>query len=156
LHDVKMVALDRLLKTIDTPVLISYQFTFQREALEKKYNAPVFSAKNSKKVNDQMKADWNDGALPIMLVHSKSAGHGLNLQYGPGFSLIMLSYLWSADEWGQLIGRIRRRGQKSKIVNRYTIFCRDTLEDCVMKPRLDSRDESSEIFHSYVKSNKFS
>lgn len=155
LHDVKMRALDRLLKTIDTPVLISYQFTFQREALEKKYNAPVFSASNSKKVSDDMLTSWNDGTLPIMLVHSKSAAHGLNLQYGPGFSLIMLSYLWSADEWGQLIARLRRRGQKSKIVNRYTIFCKDTVEDCVMKPRLDSRDESSEIFHSYIKSNKF-
>jgi len=154
IHSVKMSALDKIVKSIDTPILIAYQFSFQRDELIKKYNAPVFSAKNSKKFNENLKEMWNTGQLPMMLVHPKSAGHGLNLQYGTCFTLVCLGYFWSADEWDQLIGRLRRRGQQSKIVNRYTIFCKDTIEDCVMKPRLDARDESSKVFHEYVEKQK--
>ncbi len=154
LHDAKMRALDKLLRTINTPVLICYQFAFQRDALIEKYKAPVFSAKNSKKVNDNLMESWNNGTLPILLIHSKSAGHGLNLQYGTCNSLICLSYFWSADEWDQLLGRIRRRGQQASEVNRYTIFCTDTIEDCVMKPRLDDRENASDLFHEYLEKQK--
>jgi len=154
LHDAKMRALEKVLAKINTPVIIAYQFTFQRDALVKKYKAPVFSAKNSKKVNDNIMESWNNGELPMLLLHSKSAGHGLNLQYGPCNTLICLSYFWSADEWDQLLGRLRRRGQLSKTVTRYTIFCVDTVEDCVMKPKLDSRIDSAELFHEYLAKQK--
>lgn len=154
LHDAKMTALDKLVKTIKTPVLIAYQFTFQRDALIEKYNAPVFSAKNSKKVNDNIMESWNNSSLPMLLIHSKSAGHGLNLQYGTCNSLICLSYFWSADEWDQLLGRIRRRGQQASVVNRYTIFCVDTVEDCVMRPKLENREDASDLFHEYLLKQK--
>ncbi len=154
LHDAKTRALDKLLNTIDTPVLIAYQFAFQREALKERYKAPVFSATNSKKVNDYIMEMWNDGALPVLLIHSKSAGHGLNLQYGTCNTLICLSYFWSADEWDQLLGRIRRRGQQASEVRRYTIYCMDTIEDCVMKPKLKNREDSSELFHEYLAKQK--
>jgi len=119
--------------------------------LKKKLNFPVFSAKNSKKVNEKMLADWNSGALRGMLVHPKSAGHGLNLQYGPCHTLICMSYLWSADEWDQLLGRLRRRGQQSPTVTRYTLVCQNTVEDCVMRPRLLDRAECSNDFHHYLR-----
>ena len=151
LHDEKMKALDDLLKTIDTPVIIAYQFNFQRDALVKQYNAPVFSASNGKKANKKLLEAWEKGSIPVMLLHPKSGSHGLNLQHGPGHTLICLSYLWSADEWEQLIGRLVRQGQKSPVVNRYTIFCANTVEDCVMKPRLSDRKGSSERFHEYLK-----
>lgn len=154
LHDAKMRALDKLLDKINTPVLICYQFTFQKDALVKKYKAPVFSATNSKKINDGIMDCWNHGTLDMLLIHSKSAGHGLNLQYGTCSTLICLSYFWSADEWDQLIGRLRRRGQRASEVTRYTIFCTDTVEDCVMKPKLDSRIDSAELFHEYLAKQK--
>lgn len=154
LHDAKMNALDKIVKSISTPILIAYQFTFQREALIEKYNAPVFSAKNSKKVNDNIMESWNNSSLPMLLIHSKSAGHGLNLQYGTCNTLICLSYFWSADEWDQLLGRIRRRGQQASVVNRYTIFCVDTVEDCVMRPKLGDREDASDLFHEYLLKQK--
>ena len=154
LHDAKMRALDKVLAKINTPVLIAYQFAFQREALIEKYKAPVFSAQNSKKVNDNIMESWNNGELPMLLIHSKSAGHGLNFQYGTCNTLICLSYFWSADEWDQLLGRLRRRGQRASEVIRYTIFCIDTVEDCVMKPKLDSRIDAADLFHEYLAKQK--
>jgi len=154
LHSAKMRALDKLVKSIDTPILISYQFAFQRDQLIEKYDAPVFSASNTKKTNDKIMKMWDSGELPILLIHPKSAGHGLNLQYGNCSDLICLSYFWSADEWDQLIGRIRRRGQKASEVTRYTIFCTDTVEDCVMKPMLEKREDAAELFHEYLSNQK--
>lgn len=150
----KIFAVMNLVASIDTPVLIAYTFDFQRVMLEKKLGFPVFSAKNSKKVNDKMLKDWGSGDLKGMLVHPKSAGHGLNLQYGPCHTLICLSYLWSADEWDQLLGRLRRRGQASLEVTRYTLVCENTVEDCVMRPRLAERAECSVNFHDYLKGIK--
>jgi len=150
IHDTKMQLLDELLKTIDTPVLVVYQFSFQRDALIEKYNAPVFSAANGKKTNDKLLQEWENGSLSIMLIHPKSAGHGLNLQYGPGHTIICLGYFWSADEWGQLVGRLARQGQKSSFVDRYVIHSVNTIEDNVMKLKLKNRKEASDKFHEYL------
>jgi len=154
LHNAKMRALDKIVGSIDSQILIAYQFSFQRDELVKRYDAPVFSASNSKKVNTGILESWNNGSLPILIVHPKSAGHGLNLQYGTCHTLICMSYFWSADEWDQLLGRLRRRGQKSSEVTRYTIFCIDTVEDCVMRPRLQDREDAADLFHEYLAKQK--
>ena len=154
LHDAKMIALRALLKTIDSPVLIMYQFDYQRDYLIEEFGFPVFSAKNNGPKNDTLLYQWEKGDIDGMLIHPKSASHGLNFQYGPCHTLICLSYLWSADEWEQIPGRLVRQGQKSPTVDRYTIFCRNTVEDCVMKPKLLDRQDASELFHDYLRSLK--
>lgn len=151
LHDEKMKALDNLLKAYDEPFLIAYRFTFQKDALIKKYGFPVFSAANKEKVNDKLLKQWANGELNGMLIHPKSASHGLNLQYGPCHRLVCFEYFRSADEWEQVLGRLRRRGQKADKVYRYTIYCLNTIEDCVMKPRLKTRKDASALFHRYIK-----
>ncbi len=150
LHDAKMAALDSLIKAYDTPKLIAYQYNFQKDALVEKYGYPVFSASNGIAKNDKLLKAWEKGELNGMLIHPKSAGHGLNLQYGPCNILICFSYFWSADEWDQLLGRILRRGQKAKTVYRYTFYCADTIEDCVMKPNLIERKDASKLFNNYI------
>ncbi len=150
IHDAKMQLLHKLMLKIDTPVLIAYQFSFQRDALVAAYDAPVFSAKNGEKRNAELLKKWESGEIPAMLIHPKSAGHGLNLQYGPGHTLICLGYFWSADEWDQLIGRLVRQGQKSLFVERYTICSKNTLEARVMKAKLNDRKNASDMFHEYL------
>lgn len=154
MHSVVMGELATVIHEAETPLLIAYQFDFQRSYLVSTYNAPVFSAANGKKANDELLRKWDNGELPILLIHPKSGSHGLNLQNGPGHTLVCLGYFWSADEWDQLLGRLRRRGQKSPFVTRITIYCYDTVQDCVMKPNLKYRLENSELFHKYLKTIK--
>ena len=154
LHDVKMIALDKLLKAYNEPFLVVYQFNFQRDALVEKYGFPIFSTANGKEANNKLLKQWENGELSGMLIHPKSASHGLNLQYGPCHRLVSLGYLWSADMWDQIIHRLRRRGQKANAVYRYTIYCRNTVEDCVMKPNLLNKQESSIRFDDYIKNIK--
>ena len=53
---------------------------------------------------------WNKGEIPMLLVHPKSAGHGLNLQKG-GHILVWFSFTWSLEEYQQLNKRLHRQGQ---------------------------------------------
>jgi SNF2 family DNA or RNA helicase len=67
---------------------------------------------NACTINDDNAVDrWNNGEIEILLIHPKSAGHGLNLQYG-GNKMIFLSLPWSLELYEQTVGRIHRSGQK--------------------------------------------
>jgi SNF2 family DNA or RNA helicase len=59
---------------------------------------------------------WNAGHIEMLLVHPKSAGHGLNLQYG-GHHVVFMSLPWSLELYEQTIGRLHRGGQK------YDVWC---------------------------------
>jgi SNF2 family DNA or RNA helicase len=57
---------------------------------------------------------WNDGKVSMLLIHPKSAGHGLNLQHG-GHHMIFFSLPWSLELFEQTIGRLHRSGQKHSV-----------------------------------------
>jgi hypothetical protein len=59
-------------------------------------------------------ARWNRGEIELLLVHPKSAGHGLNLQYG-GCKIIFLSLPWSLELYEQTVGRLHRSGQEHAV-----------------------------------------
>ena len=58
--------------------------------------------------------DWNDGKIALMALHPRSAGHGLNLQYGSA-TAVWYSLPWSYEEWHQANGRLRRPGQRRQV-----------------------------------------
>ena len=91
-----------------TRVLISYEYIFELEELQRRLpGAGLVSSRD-----DVVK--WNARLIDVLIVHPKSAGHGLNLQAG-GNVLINLGPFWSADQWAQLIGRLHRRGQTEPV-----------------------------------------
>jgi SNF2 family DNA or RNA helicase len=57
---------------------------------------------------------WNKGEVELLLVHPKSAGHGLNLQHG-GCRMVFLSLPWSLELFEQTVGRLHRSGQKHDV-----------------------------------------
>jgi SNF2 family DNA or RNA helicase len=69
---------------------------------------------------------WNAGRVPLMALHPKSAGHGLNLQHG-GHHMIWLSLPWSLELYEQAIGRLHRSGQKHAVWN-YVILTQKTID----------------------------
>ena len=127
IHDMKLLALVRLVRQAAGPVAIAYQFEFEKEMLEATFRDIVFLGDNS----EQVEADWTAGKIRVMGLHPKSASHGLNLQYG-GHELIVLTVPWSADQWEQLIGRFRRRGQPSPFVKRTVIQVVDSVDEIVL------------------------
>lgn len=84
---------------------------------------------------------WNAGEVELLLVHPKSAGHGLNLQKGPGHTLIFLSVPWSPELYEQTIGRLHRSGQKSA-VQVYVFQTAGTVELQQLQGQRDKRSLS--------------
>lgn len=83
---------------------------------------------------------WNNGKVPLLALHPKSAGHGLNLQHG-GSTLVFLSLPWSLELYEQTIGRLHRSGQ-TKAVWVYAIMTERTIDERIWTALSDKRGVS--------------
>mgnify|MGYP000343711069 CR=1 FL=1 len=80
---------------------------------------------------------WNKGEIELLLIHPKSAGHGLNLQFG-GCKIIFLSMPWSLELFEQTVGRLHRGGQ-TKDVWCYLLICNKTIDERIWGALQDKR-----------------
>ena len=71
------------------------------------------------------------------MIHPKSAGHGLNLQYGSN-KMVFLSLPWSLELYEQTIGRLHRGGQ-TKDVWCYLLICNKTIDERILSALQDKR-----------------
>lgn len=125
IHDRKLDALEDLIEGANgKPVLIAYWFKHDLERIKKRFD--VREIKTSKDISD-----WNNGKIPIAIIHPASAGHGLNLQLG-GSTLIWFSLTWSLELYQQTNARLYRQGQKDTVVIHH-IVSEGTIDEDVMK-----------------------
>jgi SNF2 family DNA or RNA helicase len=103
---------------------------------------------NSKSNTNKIIEDWNAGKVPVLAVHPRSAGHGLNMQDG-GHHMAVLSPTYTAEAYQQIVARLARSGQKEQVVV-YKIKTKETV-DFSIEHRLDGRIEDLEDFLEYVK-----
>jgi len=85
-------------------------YTYQEELAELKRRYPKAQTLDDTKAIER----WNAGKIEMLLVHPKSAGHGLNLQHG-GCNMVFLSLPWSLELYEQTVGRLHRSGQKNAV-----------------------------------------
>lgn len=143
LHDEKIIALDGLIESATSPLLIFYYFASDLDRIQKKYKntIPVLDSKDKNVQN--MITRWNRGEIPVMLAHPASVGHGLNLQDGPGHTAIWFSFPnWDNDKYRQANKRLYRSGQKNA-VSIIHIVAKDTIEE-VMLYSLNNKERTNE------------
>ena len=80
---------------------------------------------------------WNAGKVELLLVHPKSAGHGLNLQHG-GCRMVFLSLPWSLELFEQTVGRVHRSGQKHDVWV-YVLLTNNTVDEKIWGALHDKR-----------------
>lgn len=104
IHDHKLDALESLVENLGgAPLLVAYHFKPTREAILKRFpQAQLLPSDNRQKAVEDA---WNEGRVPMLVVHPASAGHGLNLQYG-GCDLAIVDPYWDAELYEQVIERI--------------------------------------------------
>ena len=85
-------------------------YTYQEELAELKRRFPHAQTMDDDNVIER----WNRGEVELLLVHPKSAGHGLNLQHG-GCHMVFLSLPWSLELYEQTVGRLHRSGQRHDV-----------------------------------------
>ncbi len=124
IHDRKLDALEDLIEGANgKPVLVAYWYKHDLERIQKRF--PVRQIKTSKDIED-----WNNGSIPIAVIHPASAGHGLNLQSG-GSTLIWFGLTWSLELYQQTNARLYRQGQNETVVIHH-IIAKDTIDEDVM------------------------
>lgn len=125
IHDKKLDALEDLIEGANgKPVLIAYWFKSDLERIKKRFK--VREIKTSKDISD-----WNNGNIPVAVIHPASAGHGLNLQAG-GSTLIWFSLTWSLELYQQTNARLYRQGQNRTVVIHH-IVSKGTIDEDVMR-----------------------
>jgi SNF2 family DNA or RNA helicase len=124
IHDKKLDALEDLIEGANgKPVLVAYWFKHDLERIRNRF--PVRQIKASKDIED-----WNDGNIPIAVIHPASAGHGLNLQSG-GSTLIWFGLTWSLELYQQTNARLYRQGQNETVIIHH-IITKGTIDEDVM------------------------
>lgn len=108
-------------------------YTYQEELAELKRRYPHAQTLD----DDSAIQRWNAGQIELLLVHPKSAGHGLNLQFG-GCKIIFLSLPWSLELYEQTVGRLHRSGQKHDVWC-YVMLTNKTIDEKIWGALHDKR-----------------
>jgi SNF2 family DNA or RNA helicase len=111
--------------------IIAYTYKEELAELQRRYpRAATLDTPNAVNL-------WNDGRIELLLVHPKSAGHGLNLQFG-GCRIVFLSLPWSLELYEQTIGRLHRSGQKHDVWC-YILLTDKTIDEKIWAALHDKR-----------------
>ena len=150
IHDRKLDALEDLIEAANgKPVLVAYWFKHDLERITerlRKKHIPFSRLDTADSINR-----WNNGELPVALIHPASAGHGLNLQNG-GSTLIWFGLTWSLELYQQTNARLWRQGQKSETVVVQYIITKGTIDERILKA-LSDKDNTQSALISAVKAN---
>lgn len=145
IHKRKLDALEDIIESANgKPVLVAYWFRHDLERIRKRFD--VREIKTAKDI-----ADWNDGSIPVAVIHPASAGHGLNLQSG-GNTLVWFGITWSLELYQQTNARLWRQGQSAETVVITHIITKGTIDEQIMKA-LKTKDTSQSALIDAVKAN---
>lgn len=144
-HDQKLDALEDLIEAANgKPLLVAYWFKHDLQRIKKRFD--VREIKSSKDITD-----WNNGDIPVAVIHPASAGHGLNLQAG-GSTLIWFGLTWSLELYQQTNARLWRQGQTSGTVVIEHIITKGTIDERILKA-LSLKEVTQNALIDAVKAN---
>lgn len=132
-HDAKLEALQEIVDTNDSPVLVFYSFKHDLDKILK----AVPGARTLDGPQDIK--DWNDGKVKVLLAHPASVGYGLNLQEG-GHTIVWYGLTWSLELYQQANARLYRQGQEKPVIIHHLV-AEGTADEQVMKA-LQAKDTS--------------
>lgn len=145
IHDRKLDALEDLVESANgKPVLVAYWFKHDKDRIRKRMEARELK-------ESQDFADWNEGKIPVALIHPASAGHGLNLQQG-GSILVWFGLTWSMELYQQTNARLWRQGQTDKTVIIQHIVAKSTIDERILKV-LEHKDGTQSALIEAVKAD---
>jgi len=126
LHTEKVKALQEIIEGTGSPVVVAYWYKAEREMLL----AALGDQAHTMDEPGVVKA-WNEGRIPVLLLHPASAGHGLNLQHG-GHTLVWYTVPWSLELYQQTNARLPRQGQQHPVLIHHLI-APGTVDEAVMQ-----------------------
>lgn len=115
IHDGKLDALEDIIEAAQgKPVMVFYNFKHSLTRIRERF-PQMRILRKGKDGTDDIRA-WNNDEIPLLLLHPKSAGHGLNLQESSCQTVVWFDQIWSLEEDQQANARVHRQGQMRRIV----------------------------------------
>ena len=147
-HERKLDALEDMIEAANgKPVMIAYWFQHDFDRIKNRLQE--MGVEFEKIDSEDSIKRWNEGRLPVALIHPASAGHGLNLQSG-GSTIIWFGLTWSLELYQQTNGRLWRQGQKDKTVVIQHIITKGTIDERILSA-LKHKDCTQEEMIAAVK-----
>ena len=148
IHDRKLDALEDIIESMNgRPLLVAYWFWHDYDRICERLRKQKVDFE--KLDTDKSIRRWNEGNLPVALIHPASAGHGLNLQNG-GSTLVWYGLTWSLELYQQTVARIWRQGQTANTVVVQHIVAEDTIDERIIKA-LKNKDNTQSALIEAVK-----
>lgn len=146
IHTKKYDYIEKLVEELNGKSLIVV-YKFQQDITELRNRfGPDFETLNDGPIAKQIQK-WNAGKLKVLGLHPRSGGLGLNLQAG-GHHMVILSPIYSAESYKQVVARLARGGQE-QTVTVHRLFTRGTV-DMTIQNNLDSRLDHLAALLDYV------
>jgi SNF2 family DNA or RNA helicase len=115
IHDAKLDAMEDIIEAANgKPVMVFYNFKHSLSRIQQRFPEARILRKG-KDGNEDIRA-WNNDEIPLLLLHPKSAGHGLNLQESSCRTVVWFDQIWSLEEDQQANARVHRQGVRHNIV----------------------------------------
>ena len=150
LHDQKLDALEDIIEAAGgKPLLVAYWFKHDLARITErlhKLHVPFSKLDSADSIRR-----WNNGELPVALIHPASAGHGLNLQSG-GSCIIWFGLTWSLELYQQTNARLWRQGQSAETVVVQHIVTKGTIDERILKV-LSKKDSTQSALIDAVKAD---
>jgi SNF2 family DNA or RNA helicase len=150
LHDRKLDALEDIIEAAGgKPLLVAYWFKHDLSRITERLNklhVPFSKLDSSESIKR-----WNNGELPVALIHPASAGHGLNLQNG-GSCIVWFGLTWSLELYQQTNARLWRQGQSAETVVVQHIVTKGTIDERILKV-LSKKDSTQAALIDAVKAD---
>jgi hypothetical protein len=121
------------------PIMVGYSHRASLDRLQKHFPKAVKMDKAGK-----VRVKWNQGKIPMLLMHPASGGHGLNLQDG-GHIVVYFDIPWSLELYQQFIGRLARQGQKYQVTV-FLIVCKGTMDERQVEALASKNDAQDLLF----------
>ncbi len=146
-HSRKLDALEDLLESATSPVLVCYWF--RHDLARIKVRLDQLGISYAELTAPSAINAWNRGTLQVGLVHPASAGHGLNLQQG-GHHIIWYGLTWSLELYEQVNARLWRQGQQSRTVVITHIITENTIDERILQA-LSAKSSTQEALIAAVR-----
>lgn len=149
-HDEKLRALEDLVEQLQgDPLLVTYEFEFDRIRLERELKIPCISTGNVQK--DKLTIQkFARGELPVVMGNPASIALGTDGLQTSCSNIAMVGVTWKYLDYEQVIDRVRRQGNTAESVTVHRILVRDSVDERVLKV-IDQRDKTQASFMSALK-----
>lgn len=150
IHERKLDALEDIIEAANgKPILVAYWYKHDFDRITERLMK--VGVEYQKLDSDTSIKKWNNGELPVALIHPASAGHGLNLQSG-GSTLVWFGLTWSLELYQQTVARLWRQGQTSNTVSVLHLTAKGTIDERIMRA-LSLKDNTQSALIDAVKAD---